>query len=772
MCMTRVGRMGFARVLVELNAKKQFKDVIEVAYNRKDASISMTKYVQVEYAWKPAHCGHCCVFGHEEKTCRMVPKEQNGDQQENEHGDNNDGFKEVSYRRNRNEFDYNNSRRYDQNGQNGYARGNMYNNRKDGQKLNNNKKEYKEKRNVEMDAKNGMEKGSDASVPKEKENNSKQDTLNKPKTSEEQLKPSNDERMKVDEVLSKNGDPTVNEWESWNEDMKKYYGEKKELLRVTNESSNEEDVVVDLSSVGESVLRNEVEGTECKSEPKELRIKVSQKTEREDMDMKIATWNIRGLSNPDKQKEVKKFIAEENLQMCAILETHIKYKKVGDNIFGNWDYVINVEDNNKGCRIMVGWNQNMVDVRMINKSRQSLLLLVETIAGKSSILLDVKTWDDETDMQKLEEAVRSVQMEGLMWGACKLEEAVRSSRTLCTESSCSAATSRDMWKALNIYRKAIVIGKVLGFYLPVVLIMHIYMSIFVIQQGPGSVWCDVDVVEFSYFGAPELASKEQLYTEIVDDLRGSGSCIGSGSQVASQEIYGTLGAIVRSQTGNRHVGFLTNRHVAVNLDYPNQKMFHPLPPTLGPGIYLGAVERATSFITDDLWYGIFAGVNPDVYEVVQSRKGSMLNALAMVNNFYIIISCSLLFSRVVCRCLLLLEPQFLEYVDAYLRLADRQLVPLLLLEPQFPEYVDAYLRLVAIAKARNNVPLSIEMCESSVFFRSVDAVASGVQTWMHLCICLVTWRLKRYEVRQNDLNDKFEGQICRFLLCLQNSIMQ
>ncbi|URD89869.1 Elongation factor [Musa troglodytarum] len=32
-------------------------------------------------------------------------------------------------------------------------------------------------------------------------------------------------------------------------------------------------------------------------------------------------------------------------------------------------------------------------------------------SGKSSVLLDVKPWDDETDMQKLEEAVRSVQME-------------------------------------------------------------------------------------------------------------------------------------------------------------------------------------------------------------------------------------------------------------------------------------------------------------------------------------------------------------------------
>ncbi|KAA8527161.1 hypothetical protein F0562_008610 [Nyssa sinensis] len=132
-------------------------------------------------------------------------------------------------------------------------------------------------------------------------------------------------------------------------------------------------------------------------------------------------------------------------------------------------------------------------------------------------------------------------------------------------------------------------------------------------EGPGGVWCDVDVVEFSYFGAPEPTPKEQLYTEIVDDLRGSDPCICSGSQVAGQETCGTLGAIVRSQTGNRQVGFLTNRHVAVDLDYPSQKMFHPLPPTLGPGIYLGAVERATSFITDDLWYGIFAGINPETF---------------------------------------------------------------------------------------------------------------------------------------------------------------
>ncbi|KAF0888263.1 hypothetical protein E2562_013710 [Oryza meyeriana var. granulata] len=132
-------------------------------------------------------------------------------------------------------------------------------------------------------------------------------------------------------------------------------------------------------------------------------------------------------------------------------------------------------------------------------------------------------------------------------------------------------------------------------------------------QGPGGVWCDVDVVEFSYYGAPAPTPKEQLYDELVDGLRGSDPSIGSGSQVASLETYGTLGAIVKSRTGNKQVGFLTNRHVAVDLDYPNQKMFHPLPPNLGPGVYLGAVERATSFITDDVWYGIYAGMNPETF---------------------------------------------------------------------------------------------------------------------------------------------------------------
>lgn len=41
------------------------------------------------------------------------------------------------------------------------------------------------------------------------------------------------------------------------------------------------------------------------------------------------------------------------------------------------------------------------------------------VIAKSSIVLDVKSWGDETDMKEMENAVRSIEMDGLVWGACK-----------------------------------------------------------------------------------------------------------------------------------------------------------------------------------------------------------------------------------------------------------------------------------------------------------------------------------------------------------------
>ncbi|EME48661.1 hypothetical protein DOTSEDRAFT_67639 [Dothistroma septosporum NZE10] len=41
-------------------------------------------------------------------------------------------------------------------------------------------------------------------------------------------------------------------------------------------------------------------------------------------------------------------------------------------------------------------------------------------AAKSIVTLDVKPWDDETDMKELEASVRAIEKEGLVWGGSKL----------------------------------------------------------------------------------------------------------------------------------------------------------------------------------------------------------------------------------------------------------------------------------------------------------------------------------------------------------------
>merc|ERR1712193_526967 len=42
------------------------------------------------------------------------------------------------------------------------------------------------------------------------------------------------------------------------------------------------------------------------------------------------------------------------------------------------------------------------------------------LIAKTSVLLDIKPWDDETDMDKMLECAKTIEKEGLFWGAHKL----------------------------------------------------------------------------------------------------------------------------------------------------------------------------------------------------------------------------------------------------------------------------------------------------------------------------------------------------------------
>lgn len=41
-------------------------------------------------------------------------------------------------------------------------------------------------------------------------------------------------------------------------------------------------------------------------------------------------------------------------------------------------------------------------------------------AAKTTVTMDVKPWDDETDMKELEANVRGIEKDGLVWGGSKL----------------------------------------------------------------------------------------------------------------------------------------------------------------------------------------------------------------------------------------------------------------------------------------------------------------------------------------------------------------
>ncbi|GJY15029.1 RNA-directed DNA polymerase, eukaryota, reverse transcriptase zinc-binding domain protein [Tanacetum coccineum] len=108
------------------------------------------------------------------------------------------------------------------------------------------------------------------------------------------------------------------------------------------------------------------------------------------MDLRIASWNIRRICKELKQKEVRNFIAEENIQDCVVLETHLKTKSIGkacDFVFGKWRWISNVAYSPTSCRIVVGWNTDEVDIMIVQSCRQSILCLVEIIQSKVRVFV-------------------------------------------------------------------------------------------------------------------------------------------------------------------------------------------------------------------------------------------------------------------------------------------------------------------------------------------------------------------------------------------------
>ncbi|GKB64760.1 RNA-directed DNA polymerase, eukaryota, reverse transcriptase zinc-binding domain protein [Tanacetum coccineum] len=73
MCNEGRGRFSYARVLIEVQAEKEFKEKVEICYSsNQNPEGNFSKYVDVEYSWKPPVCTLCKVFGHFDRNCGKV----------------------------------------------------------------------------------------------------------------------------------------------------------------------------------------------------------------------------------------------------------------------------------------------------------------------------------------------------------------------------------------------------------------------------------------------------------------------------------------------------------------------------------------------------------------------------------------------------------------------------------------------------------------------------------------------------------------------------
>ncbi|GKC02761.1 RNA-directed DNA polymerase, eukaryota, reverse transcriptase zinc-binding domain protein [Tanacetum coccineum] len=254
MCNAGNVRVGFARVLIDVEASKGLLGKIEIVYKNREGLVTGKKNVDVNYDWAPPMCSFCKVFGHYDKNCKSMPRSI-----------------EECMEDEREEL---------------------------------RKEELKKKQDGD-----GFKKNGPSDVDK-----------GKPEEIREQM-------------LDKGKSDNVNE----------------------NENGNEEEVI------------DVYDETSC----------YERKMAQNDIGL---TWNIKGLGNRSKQNAVKDLIVDEKLSICAVLETRLKdakVKRIGNRVFGRWTWYDNVMECNKGCRVLIGWNSELIQCGIIHASDQAVLCLFD-----------------------------------------------------------------------------------------------------------------------------------------------------------------------------------------------------------------------------------------------------------------------------------------------------------------------------------------------------------------------------------------------------------
>ncbi|XP_021979570.1 uncharacterized protein LOC110875674 [Helianthus annuus] len=313
MCMDMWGCSSYARALIEVSADKELREEITLAIPEPDGEGFVKVTMHVEYEWYPHRCSKCCVFGHSDDLCPKQPKKS---------------------------F---------------YVKGVDQKNKQSVQ-VNRLDKKYPE---IDGDGYQGVKSKKVArktgfQVNKQKQKFEYRPVVSKPKG-------------EMNRGSTLNTIETSNPFDVLDDADMGGMDDKKEPEDDQHESDNE-DVVEISNEMDDFILKDSKKPNEKKGQALLLQrfLMVS-----------LASWNIRGLNRPLKQKEVRQIVKDSNLSLCAILESHVDVDKLGGvckSVFRSWDWTSNGTCCDKGTRIIVGWNPKIFDVMVLSQSSQVMHL--------------------------------------------------------------------------------------------------------------------------------------------------------------------------------------------------------------------------------------------------------------------------------------------------------------------------------------------------------------------------------------------------------------
>lgn len=97
--------------------------------------------------------------------------------------------------------------------------------------------------------------------------------------------------------------------------------------------------------------------------------------------MIIASWNVRGLNDPNKVADLKKFFSLHQVTVVGLMETRVRKQneqKIQKRLGSHWKWLTNIHFSPKG-RIWVGWNPSLISLEVLEIHEQFIHCLVKSL---------------------------------------------------------------------------------------------------------------------------------------------------------------------------------------------------------------------------------------------------------------------------------------------------------------------------------------------------------------------------------------------------------